>query len=130
MSLCKLDFFFSWTESSWVIPFYVNLDLSLCSILTQAYPIYFFLSTITTSYSITFNKNPYLISGGLKKCEITSPSFRVLKGKSNKIFNLHFFHHSNQLGPLTIGLKYFQKFSPSNSNFSGLSQSPPSIILR
>ena len=38
----------------------------------------------------------------------------TLKGQSNEIFDLQFFHNSNQLGPLTDGLKMFSilvKFS-------------------
>ena len=31
-----------------------------------------------------------------------------LKGQSNEIFDLLFFHHFNQPGPLTNGLKYFR----------------------
>ena len=31
-----------------------------------------------------------------------------LKGQSNEIFDLHFFHNSNLPGPLTNRLKYFQ----------------------
>ena len=34
--------------------------------------------------------------------------FTTLKGQSNKIFDPHFFHHSNLPGPLTNRLKYFR----------------------
>ena len=32
----------------------------------------------------------------------------VLKGQSNEIFDLHYFHFSNPSGPLTNGLKCFR----------------------
>ena len=32
----------------------------------------------------------------------------VLKGQSNEILNLHFFHYSNLSGPLSDGLQYFK----------------------
>ena len=34
--------------------------------------------------------------------------YGLLKGQSKEIFDLQFFHHLNQPGPLTNGLKYFR----------------------
>ena len=58
-----------------------------------------------------------------------------LKGKANELFNLQFFHHLNQPGPLATGhrVKIFSNLV-SYWNISGyitaLSFTPQSIILR
>ena len=36
------------------------------------------------------------------------PAIIFVKGHSNEIFGLHFFHYSNLHGPLTNRLKYFK----------------------
>ena len=40
---------------------------------------------------------------------------------SNEIFDLQFFHHSNQPGPLTNGLKYFRLFVKISLHYSNCS---------
>ena len=66
--------------------------------------VYLFLEFFKAVYRATMLKNVWL----------------TLKGQSNEIFDLHFFHYSNLPGPLTNGFKVFLilvKISRSYSNF-------------